>query len=167
MLKIISGGQTGADQGALEAAKQLGFPTGGCLPKGCLTLDGPRLDFIELYGMTEHKRAGYTSRTYDNVKNSDATIRFAMNFDSAGEICTKNAIDYYRRQSLDITISYTPHNVFSDRFDRTFEEVADWIIAGGYSVINVAGNSNNTASEMQSLVKEFMLEALSTILRDK
>jgi cell division protease FtsH len=32
MIKIISGAQTGADTGALEAAKELGFPTGGMMP---------------------------------------------------------------------------------------------------------------------------------------
>ena len=39
--KIISGGQTGADQGALDAAIEYGFPYGGWLPKGRLTENGP------------------------------------------------------------------------------------------------------------------------------
>jgi hypothetical protein len=32
--KLISGGQTGADQGALDAALELGHPCGGWCPKG-------------------------------------------------------------------------------------------------------------------------------------
>ncbi len=32
--KFISGGQTGADQGALDAAIKYSFPHGGWLPKG-------------------------------------------------------------------------------------------------------------------------------------
>lgn len=32
--KIISGGQTGADQGALDAALELNYPCGGWCPKG-------------------------------------------------------------------------------------------------------------------------------------
>ena len=34
--KIVSGGQTGVDRGALEAAFELGFPYGGLIPKGRL-----------------------------------------------------------------------------------------------------------------------------------
>ena len=34
--KIISGGQTGVDRGAIEAAQELGFPYGGLIPKGRL-----------------------------------------------------------------------------------------------------------------------------------
>lgn len=40
-VRIISGGQTGADQGALVAAKQLGIETGGWTPRGFLTEAGP------------------------------------------------------------------------------------------------------------------------------
>ena len=39
--KIISGGQTGADQGALDAAIKYNFPHDGWIPKGRLTEDGP------------------------------------------------------------------------------------------------------------------------------
>ncbi len=38
--KIVSGGQTGVDRGALEAAVELGFPYGGLIPKGRLAEDG-------------------------------------------------------------------------------------------------------------------------------
>ena len=38
--KIISGGQTGVDRGAIEAALELGFPYGGLIPKGRLAEDG-------------------------------------------------------------------------------------------------------------------------------
>ncbi|MBO7684653.1 MAG: hypothetical protein J6T51_08020 [Kiritimatiellae bacterium] len=33
-LKIVSGGQTGVDRGALQAAMDLGLPWGGWAPKG-------------------------------------------------------------------------------------------------------------------------------------
>jgi Circularly permutated YpsA SLOG family len=39
--KIVSGGQTGADQAALDAAIELGFPHGGWVPKGRKTESGP------------------------------------------------------------------------------------------------------------------------------
>ncbi len=41
LTKIISGGQTGADQAALDAAIELGIPHGGWIPKERLTEAGP------------------------------------------------------------------------------------------------------------------------------
>ena len=38
--KIVSGGQTGVARGAIAAAKELGFPYGGLIPKGRLAEDG-------------------------------------------------------------------------------------------------------------------------------
>lgn len=35
--KIVSGGQTGVDQGALQACQWIDFPYGGWVPKGRLT----------------------------------------------------------------------------------------------------------------------------------
>ena len=39
--KIVSGGQTGVDRGALDAAIALGIPHGGWCPKGRKAEDGP------------------------------------------------------------------------------------------------------------------------------
>jgi hypothetical protein len=41
VLKIVSGGQTGADRAALDWAFEHGIPHGGCCPKGRLAEDGP------------------------------------------------------------------------------------------------------------------------------
>lgn len=38
--KIVSGGQTGVDRGALEAALKLDFPYGGMIPNGRKAEDG-------------------------------------------------------------------------------------------------------------------------------
>jgi hypothetical protein len=38
---VISGGQTGADQGGLRATRACGIPTGGWAPRGWLTEAGP------------------------------------------------------------------------------------------------------------------------------
>jgi len=46
--RVISGGQTGADQAGWRAARASGIPTGGAMPGGFLTEDGARPDFAEL-----------------------------------------------------------------------------------------------------------------------
>ena len=75
--RIISGGQSGADQGGLEAAERLGVPTGGFMPKGFRTEDGPRPDLAARYGLVEASTPGYPERTERNVQLADGTAVFA------------------------------------------------------------------------------------------
>jgi hypothetical protein len=74
--RVISGGQTGADQAGLAAAKRLGIPTGGCMPKGWLTEERPRPDLAETYGLEQAETAAYQERTERNVLASDGTVVF-------------------------------------------------------------------------------------------
>jgi hypothetical protein len=53
-LKIISGGQTGADIGALKAAKECGFATGGMAPYRYWTEKGSNFDLRDIYSLTEN-----------------------------------------------------------------------------------------------------------------
>ena len=75
LAKVISGGQTGADQGALRAARSAGIPTGGTAPQGWATETGP---FPELagFGLVECEEPGYPPRTRANVRDADATLWF-------------------------------------------------------------------------------------------
>ncbi len=69
-LTILSGGQTGVDRGALDAALMLGNPCGGWCPRGRHAEDGaipPRYPLNEIDG-------GYEERTRRNVEASDGTL---------------------------------------------------------------------------------------------
>jgi len=70
-LKIISGGQTGVDRAALDAALESGVSAGGWCPEGRLAEDGP---IAEKYPLQELPDGGYKERTLKNVQDSDATI---------------------------------------------------------------------------------------------
>jgi hypothetical protein len=50
--RVISGGQTGADQAALRAARACGIPTGGWAPRGWLTEAGPA-PWLAEWGLVE------------------------------------------------------------------------------------------------------------------
>ena len=68
--KIISGGQTGVDRGALDAALEAKFPCGGWAPAGRIAEDGP---IPARYPLAELKGGGYEERTLQNVLDSDGT----------------------------------------------------------------------------------------------
>ena len=70
-VKIISGGQTGVDRAALDAALKYGIDCGGWCPAG-------RLDELgripDRYPVRELEHGGFTERTLQNVKDSDGTV---------------------------------------------------------------------------------------------
>jgi hypothetical protein len=68
--RIVSGGQTGADRAALDAALEANFPCGGWCPEGRLAEDGP---LSPLYPLRELPGAGYRQRTIKNIESSDGT----------------------------------------------------------------------------------------------
>jgi hypothetical protein len=70
-LKIISGGQTGVDRGALDAALALQVECGGWCPAGRLAEDGT---IPKRYPVVELPDAGYAERTARNVADSDGTL---------------------------------------------------------------------------------------------
>lgn len=67
---IFSGGQSGVDRGALDAALELGNPCGGWCPKGRAAEDGP---IPQRYPLNE-AAGGYAERTRRNVEESDGTL---------------------------------------------------------------------------------------------
>jgi hypothetical protein len=146
--RVISGGQTGADRAALAAAKAAGIPTGGWMPRGFRALDGPRPEFAELYGLREHASDLYPPRTALNVKESDATLRFATDWDSSGELLTLAMCQRYLRPHLDVTPGgpVTPAGV------------AAWLASNRVRVLNVAGNAERTSPGIEEFVATFLAE---------
>lgn len=90
IIKIISGGQTGADRAGLDAAKACGIPTGGYAPKGwrvCLEngKDGSDPSLAE-FGLIELATRDYPPRTKKNVAESDGTIWFGYAHSLGGKL---------------------------------------------------------------------------------
>ena len=74
-LRIISGGQTGADRAALDWAIEHGIPHGGRCPAGRKSEDGP---INPRYKLRETPSSGYVQRTEWNVRDSDGTVVFSI-----------------------------------------------------------------------------------------
>jgi hypothetical protein len=83
-IKILTGGQTGADQGALAGAVDftaslrctLDVETGGWAPRGCKTEIGEQPELVRLYGLVEHESDEYPPRNKANVRDCDFLLAF-------------------------------------------------------------------------------------------
>ena len=87
-MKIISGGQTGVDRGALDAALAAGAECGGWCPAGRLAEDGRIPDHYPLH---ELRGGGYAERTARNVVDSDGTLIISFGDPQGG---TRATIDF-------------------------------------------------------------------------
>jgi hypothetical protein len=126
MLKVVSGGQTGVDRAALDAARVLGLPCGGWCPRGRLAEDG-RIDLA--YPLTETPSADYAQRTEWNVRDSDGTLALLRGRATGGTVLT---IALARRLGR-------PLLVLDLGSDPSPDEARRWIGASGIAVLNVAG----------------------------
>lgn len=81
MIKIVSGGQTGVDRAALDAALECGIDAGGWCPEGRKSEDGIIPD---KYPLKELPDANYSQRTKQNVIDSDGTVIIYFGYPTGG-----------------------------------------------------------------------------------
>lgn len=155
--KVISGCQTGADIAGLKAAKLAGLDTGGFISAGFRTLDGKKPEYARTYGITELPTWQYPPRTEANVKNSDGTIRFASDWNSAGELLTMKLIKKHKKPSLSININELPE----------VEVVHAWLDKHNITVLNVAGNSEQTSPGIEQSVARYLYQVFQTYEPDE
>lgn len=140
--KIISGGQTGADTGALLAAVDLGIRTGGWVPKGWITEEGPKPE-LRKFGLVQHSSANYPPRTRMNCQDSDLTVIFGNTF-TAG---SKLAIGICRED--DIPYLLNPSAV---ELRKECERL-------GVETLNVGGNRASKDADIEGIVRKIIVEA--------
>jgi signal recognition particle GTPase len=154
--KIISGGQTGIDRLGLEIGKELGLETGGTTTPGYYTENGPDTS-LQDFGVTEiapELQAGrkgkefYLPRTEQNVINSDGTVYFSTDEDSAGRIATQRFAKAHNKPFL---------------LNPTSQELAQWLVDNNIGTLNVAGNRGSKVSpEFDSQVRETIRNAFKS-----
>lgn len=150
-LKIVSGGQTGADQAGWRAARAVGLATGGWMPRDYATEDGPRPGFAAEFGAAA-VLGGYRERTQANARDSDATAWFG-DPQTPGGIATLRACRALGRP------------VFLVRAGRTRpSELAAWLASRPVAVLNVAGCRETEEPGIGARVERFLLAALGRLV---
>ena len=127
--KIISGGQTGADQGALDGARACGFPHGGSIPAGRRTESGA---LPEEYAMTELASDSYPARTAKNVCDADGTLIVSNGPLSGGSLLTGRIAQERKKPCLHIDFE-------KDDCSSAAQAVSAWAAANRIEILNVAG----------------------------
>lgn len=127
--KIVSGGQTGADQAGLDVAIKLGIPHGGWIPKGRLTEAGPLPDH---YQLQEMPTANYPKRTKQNIIDSDGTLVVSHGKLAGGSKLTATLAEECCKPYLHLDLGAMSLS-YSSRM------LASWVRDNGIKVLNVAG----------------------------
>ncbi|MDA7948733.1 MAG: putative molybdenum carrier protein [Hyphomicrobiaceae bacterium] len=146
LTRIVSGGQTGVDRGALNAALAAGIDAGGWCPKGRRAEDGAIPD---KFPVQEMESADYAHRTKANVRDSDATLILTHNPKLSGgtKLTRTFAVELKK-----------PH-LWADPAGDLAEEarrVADWMEAEQVHVLNVAGPRESGEPGIQGQAEEFV-----------
>lgn len=160
--QVISGGQTGVDQVALAVAQSLGFKTGGTVPKGWRTDDGPAPWLGTQYGCVEDFSSQYEPRTARNVRDAQMTLWFGDIGSPGGQLTRKLALIEQNRQAphyrwLFVTGKESPGTLteIPEILSSIFFGCSEWL-----KVLNVAGNRLRYHPEATELAREILTKAL-------
>ncbi|MFA5011631.1 MAG: putative molybdenum carrier protein [Ignavibacteria bacterium] len=146
--RIISGGQTGSDRAALEAARLLNINTGGYCPKGYKTEDGYDKS-LKQFGLKQTQTDNPTERTILNIKVSDGTVIFGKIYRrrkviSPGTLLTLNSVKEYHKPFL---------------VNPTRKQFQDWLFKNRIKILNVAGNRLSENQKIYDSVFNFMMKS--------
>lgn len=144
--RIVSGGQSGADQSGLDWAIHHGVSHGGWCPRGRKTEDGP---LPTHYLLDETPTGAYLQRTEWNVRDSDATVIFTLSPDlEGGSLRTAAFADRLGKPWIHMRPGVAP------RF------LARFLQARSVRTLNIAGSRLSRAPAIATLVMECLDSAL-------
>ena len=146
---VVSGGQTGVDRAALDAALRLGLQIGGWCPKGRKAEDGA---IPAHYPLNETGKDDYRTRTDWNVRDADATL--VLTRGSAPTGGTAVAVRLAKSKH------HKPHLVIDLDGASTPEQVQRWLQEHRVSALNVAGSRESKNPGIYKLARAFLVKVL-------
>lgn len=147
-MKITSGGQTGVDRAALDAAIALQIEYGGWCPKGRKAEDGA---IPARYHLKETQTSEYRERTEKNVKEGDATLILVRKLPlTGGTSFTADLAKTHKKPCLIINMNEP------DSLSRARK----WLQDLRPEVLNVAGPRESFEPGIYSQALKFLQESL-------
>jgi hypothetical protein len=148
-LRIVSGGQTGADRSALDWARARCVPHGGWCPQGRLAEDGA---IASHYPLNETPSPAYLQRTEWNVRDSCGTVVFSVSRTlSGGSLATVMFAQQHQRPCL--------HLVDEESVEQAAARLRAFIREHRIQVLNVAGSSAAKEPAVGHFVRKTLDEA--------
>ncbi|WP_414588384.1 YpsA SLOG family protein [Scytonema sp. PCC 10023] len=153
-VKVISGGQAGADMGGLRGAKALGLITGGTAAAGWMTENGANPNLQE-YGLVEGEKGStatetYNKRTVENIRNSDGTAIFG-DVNSPGSRFTVQAA-----QNMGKPVLHVPIDTSLNNRPTAAQQLREFVEQNNIQTLNIAGNRESKAPGLQAAVAEIV-----------
>ena len=149
-IKIVSGGQTGVDRAALDAALKNNTKCGGWCPEGRQADDGiipPHYPVVEFDG------AGYKERTRQNVIDSDGTVIIYFDTLSGG---TEDTLLFCLIQKM----PYLLIDAAELSPERTAARIQKFVTGNSIRTLNIAG----PRASGEPLAYPFSLKAMNCFL---
>lgn len=164
--KVISGGQTGADQGGLIGARAVGLPTGGTAPIGFATENGNDPQLASTFGLVEVSsaetraykgNAKWGPRTLRNVKDADGTVIFDRAYAISGNETSlspgsKLTLRHCKEENKPVLL-----------YRGNFDELISFVADNGIKTLNVAGNREGKSSGIQMKVARIITRLILAI----
>lgn len=157
LIKVVAGGQAGADRGALDAALECGLSIGGYIPKGRWAEDGRIPSSYK--GLTETDSPDPAERTRLNVLHSDATLILSHGKLSGGSLLTWKIARTARKPCLHIDLDRN-----SD--EAAVEKIILWLRTTGVCELNVAGPRASKDPGIYAAAKRVLTEVFSNCLKE-
>jgi hypothetical protein len=151
---IRSGGQTGVDRAALDAARQQGAVIAGWCPKNGLAEDFPQPPGLlaKYPELRETNYSGYSQRTVLNIWDADATLIFCL---QDGELSpgTKLTIDAAKKLKK-------PYYIL--RSETELSEFIKWLKQKftGEIELNVAGPRESSQPGVYKIARKIIVQLL-------
>ncbi len=161
LTKLVTGGQTGVDLGALEAAHHLNIPTGGWCPP---LVNDYWISVAKTYGLTPTKKElsilgkeiPRSLRTEFNVRDTDGTLIMLPNpsFEpDEGTLFSERIAKIYEKPVKRIYLSNS----------EIVTITSNWLIENQIKVLNVSGPSEENCPGIRELVKKHWISVVERL----
>jgi hypothetical protein len=152
---IVSGGQTGADRGALDFAIEHGYTHGGWAPQGREAEDGK---IPVKYQLIELDHGSYRQRTRRNVEDSDGTLIINRGDLDGGTLATQVFAQRLNKPHLVVQLD---HGITAE----VVASVIEWVQRHDIKTLNVAGPRESKRPGIYRLTRELLAQVDDAIRR--